>query len=78
MDALPSGVDCGPSAGLPPRSKIILEDDAGPYRWLDGTEVQTEEVHAGRAAFRSNGNDHFVERLGIVGNYADHYRFIDF
>ena len=78
MDALPpSAADIGTPSSPPARAKLVLEDDAGPYRWLDATEVQTDEVHRGNAAFRSNGNDHFVERLGIVGDYADQFRYID-
>ncbi len=57
---------------------LVLEDDAGPYKWIDSTEVQTRQVHAGRAAFKSNGNDHFTQRLGLVGNYPGQYRYLDF
>ncbi len=74
------------SAQLPPvaeggrsaASKRVLEDDKGPYQWVEGTEVQTQQVHAGRAAFRSTGNNHFTHRLGIAGDYADQYRYLDF
>jgi len=62
----------------PAKSKRVLEDDQGPYAWTEGTEVQTQTVHTGRAAFRATGNNHFSHRLGIAGNYADQFRFLDF
>jgi hypothetical protein len=64
--------------GKPAAAKLVLEDDKGPYQWIEGTEVQTRTIHAGRAAFRSTGNNHFTHRLGIVGNDAGQYRHIDF
>jgi hypothetical protein len=62
----------------PATSKRVLEDDKGPYTWIEGTEEQTKQIQAGRAAFRSTGNNHFTHRLGIAGNYADQYRYLDF
>jgi hypothetical protein len=63
---------------LPAKARLVLEDDTGPYTWIEGTEVQTKQVHAGRAAFRATGNNHFTHRLGIAGNYADQFRHLDF
>jgi tetratricopeptide (TPR) repeat protein len=62
----------------PAKAKPVLEDDKGPYTWVEGTEVQTKQIHAGRAAYRSTGNNHFTHRLGIAGNYAEQYRYLDF
>ena len=67
-----------PPSQISGNGRMVLEDDAGPYTWIDATEVQTRKVHAGRAAFLSNGNDHFTHRLGLVGNYAGQYRYLDF
>lgn len=63
---------------MPAKAKLVLEDDKGPYSWVEGTEVQTKQIHAGRAAYRSTGNNHFTHRLGIAGNYAEQYRYLDF
>lgn len=63
---------------MPAKAKLVLEDDKGPYTWVEGTEVQTKQIHAGRAAYRSTGNNHFTHRLGIAGNYAEQYRYLDF
>ncbi len=57
--------------------KMVLEDDAGPYKWIEATQVQTAKVKSGRAAFRSTGNNHFTHRLGLVGNYPGQYRYLD-
>jgi hypothetical protein len=73
----PADTYVGP-AQTPGNGRMVLEDDAGPYPWVDSTEVQTRKVHAGRAAFLSNGNDHFTHRLGLAGNYAGQYRYLDF
>jgi tetratricopeptide (TPR) repeat protein len=58
-------------------AKLVLEDDLGPYKWIERTEVQTAKVRSGRAAFRSTGNNHFTHRLGLVGNYPGMYRYLD-
>ncbi|MFZ5483080.1 MAG: hypothetical protein ACOZB0_02515 [Pseudomonadota bacterium] len=71
----PTGVDTG---NAQPTGKVVLEDDTGGYAWNDRTEVQTRKVKNGRAAFRSDGNDHFTHRLGLVGNYPGQYRYLDF
>jgi len=63
---------------MPAKAKPVLEDDKGPYTWVEGTELQTKQIHAGRAAYRSTGNNHFTHRLGIAGNYAEQYRYLDF
>lgn len=63
---------------MPAKAKLVLEDDKGAYSWVEGTEVQTKQIHAGRAAYRSTGNNHFTHRLGIAGNYAEQYRYLDF
>lgn len=57
--------------------KMILDENTGPYQWIEATEVQTRVVHSGRAAFRSTGNNHFTHRLGLVGNYPGMYRYLD-
>ncbi len=74
--AAATGTDSVP-VQAPAKAKLVLEDDQGPYAWVEGTEVQTRQIHAGRAAYRSTGNNHFTQRLGIVGNYADQYRYLD-
>ncbi|NTV95287.1 MAG: discoidin domain-containing protein, partial [Thiobacillus sp.] len=65
-------------AQTPTGAKPVREDDAGPYQWNDATQVQTQRVHAGRAAFHSTGNNHFTHRLGLAGNYPGQYRYLDF
>ena len=62
---------------LPGSGKMILDDNAGPYQWIEATEVQTTKVRSGRAAFRSTGNNHFTHRLGLIGNYPGQYRHLD-
>mgnify|MGYP001067284206 CR=1 FL=1 len=76
--AAPPPVQTGSTAPISGKGLLVLEDDAGPYKWIDSTEVQTSKVQAGRAAFKSNGNDHFTHRLGLVGNYPGQYRYLDF
>ena len=72
-----SRVPTSPSTQIP-AGKPVLIDDLGPYSWIEASEVQTRLVQAGRAAFRATGNNHFTHRLGIVGDYADQYRYLDF
>lgn len=72
------GVTGGDNGNAEATGKVVLEDDTGGYAWNDRTEVQTRKVKNGRAAFRSDGNDHFTHRLGLVGNYPGQYRYLDF
>jgi hypothetical protein len=59
--------------------KMVLEDDAGPYNWVEATQVQKEVVVNGRAAFRSTGNNHFTgANLGVVGDYPEQFRNLVF
>ena len=62
---------------LPPGARMVLEDDLGPYSWVDKSALQSEEVHAGRAAFLSTGNNHFVHKLGMVGYGPEQFRYLD-
>lgn len=66
-----------PTVTLPMGAKTVLDDDLGPYEWIDRSEVQSSNVRSGRAAFRSTGNNHFTHRLGMVGNYPGQYRYLD-
>jgi hypothetical protein len=59
-------------------AKRVLEDDLGPYQWIEASQVQSGKVQSGRAAFRSTGNNHFLHRLGIVGDASDQFRYLDF
>ncbi|MFA5083610.1 MAG: hypothetical protein WC474_13745, partial [Hydrogenophilaceae bacterium] len=59
-----------------PSGKMVLEDNAGPYQWIDATVVQAEVVGHGQAAFRSDGNDHFTAELGIAGDYPEQFRYL--
>ena len=67
-----------PETSLPPSARMVLEDDLGPYPWVDKSTLQTEQVHGGRAAFLSTGNNHFVQKLGMVGYGAGQFRYLDF
>lgn len=73
--------DVSPTCGIPtaPPCKTVLEDDATIYKWTDATETQEKKIHSGKKAFRATGNNYFEgARLGIVGDYAEQYRYIDF
>jgi hypothetical protein len=56
----------------------VLEDDLGPYKWVETTQVQREVVAHGQAAFRSTGNNHFTGDLGRVGDYPELFRTLSF
>ncbi len=75
---VPAGSTVLPEPALPAGARMVLEDDLGPYPWVDKSTLQTEQVHAGRAAFLSTGNNHFVQKLGIAGYGTDQFRYLDF
>jgi hypothetical protein len=61
-----------------PTGKQVLEDNLGPYKWVERTELQDYLVFRGSKAYRSTGNNHFTADLGVAGNTAGRFQSVGF
>lgn len=62
-----------------PATTTVIEDDISGITWYDGTpEARRDIVSSGSVAFRSTGNNHFLQNYGRAGDGEGEFRYIEF